>query len=222
MDVEWQNVKHKKNKKQNMNKMTNVVVDKQEQTLNNQEHINLSLLSDEERGINKKFTSKWKVYTHKTFCDKDDWKINSYDCNFFIIDSISTFHTFFNNFHKLNTTEYSFYIMRSIDTDNQQNTFIEPIWEHESNKKGGYCSTRLSIDNGNTMFQQLCILVMNNSLGKYNQIINGISYSIKTVWSYIKIWTSEHVQDEKAFLPTSVTGQYNNLTIKYTPNKPEY
>ena len=53
-------------------------------------------------------------------------------------------------------------------------------------------------------------------------LINGISYGVKTNWALIKIWTNNKKEDVMKILPNVVLGQYNNLNMRYRHNMPEY
>ena len=53
-------------------------------------------------------------------------------------------------------------------------------------------------------------------------IINGISYGVKTNWALIKIWTNDKVEDISKLLPNAVVGTYCNINVRYRLNVPEY
>ena len=172
--------------------------------------------TDTERGLHLKFKNKWKIFVHKA--ESVDWSIDSFEGDYYIVDSVGSFMIFFNNFYKLNSKQYNFFIMKS----QPDNTFVEPTWEHEQNRGGGICSIRIDSLHGVELMQQLCLLMMNNLLIPNMDIINGISYGVKTNWALIKIWTNDKVEDISKLLPASVVGGYNNINIRYKQNVPEY
>lgn len=172
--------------------------------------------TDIERGDHLKFKNKWKVFVHKA--ESVDWSIDSFEDDYYIVDSVGTFLQFFSNFYKLNSKQYNFFIMKS----QPDQTFVEPTWEHEQNRGGGICSIRIDSLHGVELMQQLCLLMMNNLLIPNMDIINGISYGVKTNWALIKIWTNDKVEDISKLLPSAVVSGYNNINIRYKQNVPEY
>lgn len=166
-------------------------------------------------GEDLKFKYQYKVWVHG---DGQDWSTKSFDSSFFIIDSVSSFLQFFNNFHKFDLNTYSFYIMRPSD----DGSFIEPTWEHKMNRNGGTCSLRIDIIHGIELLQQLCILMMNECLVPDMSLVNGISISKKTNWALIKIWTKDQDTDISKLLPYAIINSYPSLCIKSKANIPEY
>lgn len=135
------------------------------------------IYSDSERGNLIKFKNSWKIFVH--LADKNsDWSVESFDHEFFIIDSVGTFLNFFNNFYKFDCKKFSFFIMK-----NYNDSYIDPIWEHPKNRNGGICSIRIDSLYGVELMQQFCFLMMNECLIQNMDIINGISYSVKTNWA---------------------------------------
>ena len=169
-----------------------------------------------DHGYELKFKHSWRVYVHQA--ESNDWSVKSFDDNFYVIDSIGTFLQFFNNFYKFNTKHFNFFIMKSLD----DLTWVEPTWEHEQNRNGGTCSIRIDSLHGVELMQQLCLLIMNESMIQNSELINGISYGVKTNWALIKIWTNNKVEDIVKILPNTVIGQYTNLNIRFKMNIPEY
>jgi len=169
-----------------------------------------------DKGTELKFKHSWKIYVHKA--ESNDWSIESFDKDFYTIDSVSTFLQFFNNFYKFNSKMHNFFIMKSQD----DGTFIEPTWEHKENRNGGICSIRIDSLHGVELMQQLCMLMMNECLIPNMNIINGISYGVKTNWALIKIWTNDKVEDISKLLPNAVVGTYCNINVRYRLNVPEY
>ena len=164
-----------------------------------------------------KFKHSYKIWVHG---DTQDWGINSFDANFFTIDSVATFLQFFNNFYKFNLNVNSFYIMKSLDDDEPGH--IEPTWEHKANRNGGTCSLRIDTIHGIELLQQLCILMVNECLVSDMSLINGISISKKTNWALIKIWTRDKDIDISKLLPYAIINSYPSLCVKSKTNVPEY
>jgi hypothetical protein len=185
---------------------------------------------DETDGKNNYLNSQWTVWVHRNDCG--DWGINSYK-NIYLIDSIGSFWEFFNHFHKINKEDNQYFIMRNK---------IKPIWEDNNNRNGGICSLKMDCydrnnktDVGCEIMICLCILIMNETFIKENSEINGISYSVKNRSIYMKLWTREFQNDIKEKLPQNLMTKFNNvvrnnmfkkfdnnISVRYTPIKPEY
>lgn len=179
---------------------------------------------DNDKGVNLKLKHSWNIYVHKA--EGVDWTIDSFDKEVFVIDSVGTALQFIENLYKLNSKQYNFFIMKSLDdndnNDNNDIKFIEPTWEHEQNRNGGICSIRIDSLHGVELLQQLFILMINECLIPNSNIINGLSYGVKTNWALIKIWTNDKVEDISKLLPNAIVGSYNNINIRYRQNVPEY
>lgn len=185
---------------------------------------------DETDGKNNYLNSQWTVWVHRNDCD--DWGVNSYK-NIFLIDSIGSFWEFFNHFHKINKEDNQYFIMRNK---------IKPIWEDNNNRNGGICSLKMDCydrhsktDVGCEIMMCLCILIMNETFIRENGEINGISYAVKNRSIFIKLWTKEYQNDIKDKLPQNLMAKFNNavrnnmfkkfdnnISVRYTPIKPEY
>lgn len=159
------------------------------------------------------FIHKWKVYVHKT--DSDKWDSDSFDNDFYVIGSVGDFLKFFNNFKNFDLRRYSFFIMKSIDGDK----FIEPNWEHEKNVNGSTYSIRVDVSFGPELLIQLCYLMVNEKLVSDTDNINGISFSTKTNWALIKIWTEDCKIDISKQLPSNILNGYRNLSLRAKENK---
>jgi hypothetical protein len=212
---EWKTIKSQKSKRNIKKKHKeslpsyendNDVDNSNSQKLANQE----PETSPEDTGSMLTFKHSYKVWVHD---DSKDWKIDSFDKDFFVIDSVATFLQFFNNFYKFDLNVYSFYIMKSL---------IEPTWEHEANRNGGICSLRIDTMHGVELLQQLSILMVNECLVPDMSLINGISIGKKNNWILIKIWTNDKDVDISKSLPNAIINSYSNLCIKSKANMPEY
>ncbi len=169
-----------------------------------------------DKGEDLKLSHKWKVFVHRT--DTQDWTLPSYDSNFFIIDSVSTFLQFFSNFQKFNFKLFNMFIMKQ-KSDSEE--FIAPVWEDPMNRSGSTCSIRVDTQSGIELMQQLCILIFNDALTQNPKVINGVSYSVKTQYAIIKIWLSTTDSIAKS-LPDTILQRYGNLNVRCKPNEPEY
>lgn len=213
---EWQTIKPKRNiKKQKCKEL--VIEDNYVQQEQLQKEKPVEIVVDENTDIGKNFVFNhaYKIWVHD---DSKDWKIDSFDNDFFTITSVATFLQFFNNFHKFDLNTYSFYIMKSLENG----SFIEPTWEHASNRNGMTCSLRIDTMHGIELLQQLCILMVNECLVPDMSLVNGISIGKKTNWVLIKIWTKDKDVDVSKLLPHAIINSYPNLCIKSKMNQPEY
>ena len=158
-------------------------------------------------GENLYLTNYWDIYCHKK--SSNDWKKDSYD-HIYEIKNICDFCRFFNTFNNLDKNNYEFFVMKNK---------ILPMWEDNSNRNGGICSIlfnssfdkRTKKDIGSEIMISICILIMNNTLLKDNNKINGISYSVKprnTV--IIKIWYDDWKFNMKEQFPFSLLEYFEN------------
>jgi len=157
--------------------------------------------------------NRWKIYMHKT--EAKEWGLESFD-KLEIVESVGGFLDCFKNFKKFDGKQNNIYMMKSYGE-----SFVEPIWEHEMNRTGGTCSIRLNAQNGTELMEQLCLLTVNEMLVPNMEVINGISYGIKTNWGLIKIWTNGK-EDISKQMPTQVLSQYSNINVRYKVNEPEF
>lgn len=229
-DNEWTNVQRKTQnkfgKKKNFDNKTKIVTPESSKHNRNRHEFssdsvdvstyvnNSHTFSRVERGLDKYFIGPWKVYMSLT--ESSDWTLNNYDTDFFVIDSIGKFHVFFNNFPRINTNMYTIHMMKSYE-ENNETKFVTPLWEDKYNANGGTYSMRMEITTGITLFQELCLLLLNNSFGKNTKIVNGISYYTKRNWAVIKLLTSE-MTDSDTLFPDCIMGSNTNITPKYTKN----
>lgn len=185
---------------------------------------------DDASGKNHYLNSQWTVWVHRNECK--DWTVSSYQ-NIALIDSISSFWSFFNFFHKINKEDNQYFIMRNK---------IKPIWEDNNNRNGGICSLKMDcydrnskIDVGSEFMISLCLLIMNETLIPDNSEINGIAYSLLNRSIMIKIWYKEHTYNIKDKLPKNLLDEFistiknrvykkinSNISIRCTQIRPEY
>ena len=123
-------------------------------------------------GYKSKFKDKWTLWFHN-FHDTN-WNIDSYQ-KIYTFNNIFDFWRVYNNHYSLKSGMY--FLMKNN---------INPIWEDENNKNGGYWSIKIS-KNIEQYWLNLSMSLINNDLDKNNNI-NGISISYKKHYYIIKIW----------------------------------
>ena len=139
-------------------------------------------------GDDMKLHTTWTVWIHAN--DNPDWSLESYKA-IYEIDSVGSMWRFLHVLENLDKSVRQYFIMRS---------GITPIWEDNNNKQGGICSimidnmsrSRSGGDLGVDAFSAICIMVLNESFVKSNQIINGLCYSIKSRSALIKLWIKDY------------------------------
>ena len=160
-------------------------------------------------GINHKFSS-YVLWSHDI--SNRDWSIKGYK-KMCLIDNISTFWKFMNNFEKLGHRSRHFFLMRN-DT--------EPTWEHKNNRDGGVCTFKIELINAMEMWELLNIHMILGTLSKIEGDINGISFSPKNNWVIIKVWNRDSKNDLTVTLNQEILDKYSKCSIRYKANAPEY
>ena len=153
---------------------------------------------------------KYVLWCHDIF--NKDWNLNAYT-KLCTISTVSCFWKLFNNLDKIGYKTNNFFFMKE-DTD--------PIWEHPNNRDGGICSFRSDIDSALKVYEDLCINMVCEKLFNNMDDINGISISPKNNWAIIKIWNKNKNNDLAELLQKDLKVKYNNLSIKYKANEPEF
>jgi translation initiation factor 4E len=123
--------------------------------------------------------NNWTLWFHNI--NNNDWSINSYD-KVFRFNNIEDFITLF---RKINNFSAGMFFLMKED--------IEPIWENEHNKKGGYWSFKVLKKNINQIWYTLSSQIIgNNCLNNQDthDLITGITLSPKINNCIIKIWFS--------------------------------
>jgi hypothetical protein len=157
-----------------------------------------------------KFLNLFNIWVHTI--DSKDWTKTSYKV-VYKIKSLYDFWEFFTNIHLYNQWKYNFFIMK-------ENSF--PSWEDETNRNGGTCSIRIDINKSIELIEQLCILLVNETLINDSNDINGISFYAKNNWCIIKIWNKNNKNNISQQLPQYLRKMYPSITIQYKVNTPEY
>jgi hypothetical protein len=230
-----ENTTNQKQENTTNQKQENTTNQKQENTTNKIQKLQHIYKKSETKeldfGDNMFLNSQYTVWVHRNDCT--DWTESSYK-SIYVINSIGSFWKFFNNFYALNKEENQFFIMKDK---------IKPIWEDNNNRNGGCYSMKLDCYDKNSkddlaseVMISLCILIMNESLVPENNMINGISYSIKNKSVLIKIWTRNFNYNMEEKFPKGLLSKFNSVVknrisfrrseivvaARYTPIKPEY
>jgi len=143
------------------------------------------------------------------------WDISSYNI-IYDIDTVGKFWYIFNNLPSCDIKGNHFYLMKKN---------VDPIWEHEENRKGGVCSFRVLLKDSMKLFEYLCVLMLCNKLydGEGNlDDVTGVSVSPKNNWSIVKVWNKDSKVDVVGRLNSEIKKKYNNISIQYKENNPEY
>ncbi|VBB18348.1 translation initiation factor eIF-4E [Yasminevirus sp. GU-2018] len=161
-------------------------------------------------GDDMRLNTCWDVWIHEN--SNPDWSLGSYK-SIYEINSVGSMWRFLHVLDNLDKNVRQYYIMRK---------GITPIWEDNNNKQGAICS--IMIDNMNRSsthargdlgvdaFSAICILVLNESFVKNNQVINGLCYSIKSRSVLIKLWIKDY-ESNKTFRETLPMPILKNLDI---------
>jgi hypothetical protein len=124
--------------------------------------------------------NNWTLWFHNI--NNNDWSIDSYDK----IYSFNSVETFIKLYRKINNFSAGmFFLMKDP---------IEPMWENEYNRKGGYWSFKVLKKNVNQIWYNFSSQILgNNCLQDENdhKLINGISLSPKINNCIIKVWFSD-------------------------------
>lgn len=170
-------------------------------------------------GDDMKLNTTWIVWIHEN--DNQDWSLKSYK-SIYEIDSIGSMWRFLHVLDNLDKNARQYYIMRN---------GITPIWEDNNNKQGAICS--IMIDNMNKFsshsrgdlgvdaFSAICILVLNESFVRNNNVINGLCYSIKSRSVLIKLWIKEFESNKKfrETLPITILKHIDTILSNMDNNK---
>tara|TARA_B000000475_G_scaffold233390_1_gene200059 strand:+ start:197 stop:664 length:468 start_codon:yes stop_codon:yes gene_type:complete len=123
-----------------------------------------------------KLNSSWILWLHLPY--DNDWSIDSYKkiTSFSTIeDAVSVIEYMDKNIFD----NYLLFIMRE---------GILPLWEDETNIKGGCFSYKISNNNINNIWKEVSYRMIGETLNKNNMNINGITLSNKKKFFIFKIW----------------------------------
>ena len=66
---------------------------------------------------------------------------------------------------------------------------IKPLWEDESNKKGGRISIKLKKENSSLVWEEFILLLIGGNFpDKIKEEINGVLISIRRDFNFLQIW----------------------------------
>lgn len=123
-----------------------------------------------------KLNSSWILWIHLPY--DNDWSIDSYKK----ITSFSTIEDAVSVIEYMDKDifdNYLLFIMRE---------GILPLWEDETNIKGGCFSYKISNNNINNIWKEVSYRMIGETLNKNNMNINGITLSNKKKFFIFKIW----------------------------------
>lgn len=215
---EWKvvakNKKNKKNKKRTSNNIfskNNMYYNEKIDIQNPIDYLNkVENNANSDMGDKLMLPNKYVLWCHDIL--NKDWSIKGY-IKLCCISTISDFWRLINNLDKIGYRSNNFFLMKE-DT--------EPIWEHINNRNGGICSFRTDIDLALNVYEDLCINMVRGELIDNMEDINGISISPKNNWAIIKIWNKDKNNDLSSLLKNNLAKKYNNYSIKYKANEPEF
>jgi len=158
-----------------------------------------------------KFNNEWKVWYHNM--NIKDWKITGFEV-IHNINNVYDFWTLFKYLSDINFSVVNLFIMREN---------ILPIWEDVMNRNGGTCSIRVNLKQYRALFEEIIIYCLIDKLVScHAEEINGISIIIKGNWGLIKILTKNKDLDIINFLNKDIISKYNDVSIQFKKNIPEY
>lgn len=135
-----------------------------------------------------KLHNSWKLWFH--FNKDTSWDMSSYQ-ELFQFDTLKPFCQLMK--HGIDFSQGIFFLMR----DN-----ILPIWEDPRNKGGMIWSFRISSDNINNVWTDLCIRLVGETLTR-DVCINGMSIHSKQCCYLVKLWTNKTCK-KLSFLKPSI------------------
>ena len=131
-----------------------------------------------------KCKSPCKLWYHSINYNK--WDINSYD-QLYDINYNYDYNILEDQIKKNHLLNGMFFIMKDD---------IEPIWESESNKNGGYLSYKIPNDILIEIWKILLLKTINNQLVLDESKYNGFSYTPKKKFGIIKIWFNDIIDKD--------------------------
>jgi hypothetical protein len=166
-------------------------------------------LSENDEFLKLKFPSTWNVWIHKN--SSNGWKITDYN-KIYSISSVHDLLSFVNNFNKLNYIELQFFVMKGE---------ILPIWEDEPNRNGGTAVTNIKLPNNNLIkiWEDICLLTINQQICATPNEINGISFNLKNDMTVIKIWNKDWKNDISRIMSRMLSFNYG---LRFSYRKHNY
>ena len=149
--------------------------------------------------------SSCKLWYHAI--NNNNWDISSYDKLYDINNNFDSM-ILKEMIHKNHLLNGMFFVMK----DN-----IEPIWENDDNKNGGYLSYKISNDIVIDIWNKLLFKTINNELVLDESKYNGFSYTPKKKFGIFKIWFNDIIDKENIMKDIDPNFNINNaLFKKYT------
>ena len=127
-----------------------------------------------------KLNSSWKLFYHSPTLQ--DWTLSSYT----EVAEFQTVEEFWIVFHKFDEKYFHmgmFFFMRGN---------IKPTWEDASNRSGGCWSYKIPMKHIYSVWKELSIRLVGESLSSTPMLLNGLSISPKRGFCIIKIWGKDH------------------------------
>lgn len=152
---------------------------------------------------------KYVFWTHDS--SNKNWNLSSYNqvCT---IETVADFWKLYNNLSKIFHKTHLFLMKDGIN----------PIWEDDANKNGGFCSFKTELNNSLDIYEDLSVRLICHKIISNPDELNGISISPKYNSSIIKIWNRNCDYEFLNKLDTEISNKYQGCSIKYIKNIPEY
>jgi len=176
---------------------------------NNSSHM-LTQLDPKKNGSLIKLNTKYSLWCHDIY--NKDWTLKGYK-KIYMFDNVSKFWGLFNNFHKLGMRFNHYFIMKND---------IKPIWEDILNRNGGTCSFKLELNDALKLWDDFNIKMITGKLIDKMDDINGISFSPRKNFALVRIWNADGKHDISKYFNNILPQTYNNISIQFKPNTPEY
>jgi hypothetical protein len=155
-----------------------------------------------------KLSSEWNMWFHKI--NDKDWKIESYK-NIANINSLESFMYYYSS---INTFVYGmFFLMKNN---------IPPLWEDKNNVRGGIITYKIIKSQSDSIWKNLTMALIGNTLTPDYKYINGISISPKINNCIIKIWVNNSKMLTKIKFNENVDLIKNSTPIFKTFNNTSY
>lgn len=170
-----------------------MAVKKKSQTRTEQEHAPTDIIAQTmAEGTSHPLHSKWTLYYH----DPEDtrWSIDSYS-------RIGVFRTIEEFWHVYNQLpQHSFYLGMFFLMRGD----ILPTWEDEHNKGGGCWSYKISTAEVFSLWRDLSVYLVAETLSTEPFLMNGLSISPKKGFAIVKLWNRDRTKKDTSFITSQV------------------
>jgi hypothetical protein len=150
-------------------------------------------------------TGSWTLYYHSA--DEVKWTLTTFTS----LGAMKTWREFWDTVDGLNAdllSDGAFFLMRDP---------IPPLWEHHNNIRGGCYSFRAQKKDAADLFITYSIACMLNRLTDNNNIISGLSISLKRGFNIIKVWNQNAVAFNSPSNLNNTISVIKDSDIIYTP-----